>query len=81
MTDTVLQQNVYAIHYTMKDIYTGKKIKSFTGREILSSIGYANKFLIKNGYSPFDGVMYDYELKVGSLTTYAVIKQMELYSY
>ena len=81
MTDVKLQQNILAIHYTEKDIYTGKKLKSYTGKEVFTSIGYANKFLIKNGYKPFDGVKYDYELKVGSLTTYAVIKQFELYSY
>lgn len=79
--DLVFQQNVFAIHYVEKDVYTGKKLKSYTGKEILTTIEDAKKFLSKNGYKPFDGIKYDMELKVGSLTTYSVIKQFELYSY
>jgi len=79
--DLKLQQNIFAIHYSNKDIYTGKRLKSYTGKEVFTSIEYAEKFLVRNGYKPVDGLKYDYELKVGSLTTHTVIKQFELYSY
>lgn len=81
MTDTILEQAVYAIHYVEMDVYTGKKLRSYTGKEFFSTIEHVNKFLAKNGYKPYESVKFDYEMKVGSLTTYVVMKQFELYSY
>jgi len=81
MTNLKLVNTLYSIYYIQKDEYIGKKLKSYTGKEVFSKIEHCEKFLIKNGFSKCENIKYDMVMKVGSVTTYSIIKEINLYEY
>lgn len=81
MTDLKLVNTLYSIYYIQKDEYIRKKLKSYTGKEVFSKIKDCKKFLAKNGFSKCENIKYDMVMKVGSVTTYSIIKEINLYEY
>lgn len=81
LTDLIVETNLYGIHYIQKDEYINKKLKSYTAPQIFYTLNDCTKFLIKNGFKKCEHMKYDMMLKVGSITTYATIKEFSLYKY